>query len=154
MSGIFKRVEKKYLLTKEQSTKLIELLGDRIEDDRYTDYTICNVYYDTKKNDLIRWSLDKPKYKEKFRLRCYGEAGEDTTVYLELKKKKLSVTPLGIGLLNSLPDLCKNPVLTAMFESELKKVESGEKRVEEFELKQQSFVKTLIETAKKQSYKF
>lgn len=87
MSGIFKRVEKKYLLTKEQSTKFIELLGNRIEDDRYTDYTICNIYYDTKKNDLIRWSLDKPKYKEKFRLRCYGEAGEDTTVYLELKKK-------------------------------------------------------------------
>ena len=74
--------------------------------------------------------------------------------YLELKKKKLSVTPLGLGLLNSLPDLCKNPVLTAMFESELKKVESGEKSVEEFELKQQSFVKTLIETAQKQSYKF
>ena len=41
-----------------------------------------------------------------------------------------------------------------MFESELKKVESGEKSVEEFELKQQSFVKTLIETAQKQSYKF
>ena len=74
--------------------------------------------------------------------------------YLELKKKKLSVTPLGIGLLNSLPDLCKNPVLTAMFESELKKVESGEKSVEEFELKQQSFVKTLIETAKKQNFNF
>lgn len=47
--------------------------------------------------------------------------------YLELKKKKLSVTPLGLGLLNSLSDLCKNPVLTAMFESELKKV-NQEKR--------------------------
>lgn len=74
--------------------------------------------------------------------------------YLALQKKKLSVTSLGIGLLNSLPDLCKNPVLTAMFESELKKVKAGEKRVEDFDLKQTSFVRTLIETAQKQNYQF
>lgn len=41
-----------------------------------------------------------------------------------------------------------------MFESELKKVEAGEKRVEDFELKQTSFVRTLIETAQKQNYQF
>ena len=36
MAGIFKRVEKKYLLTEEQSRQFIEMLGDRIVDDRYT----------------------------------------------------------------------------------------------------------------------
>ncbi|MCR5209061.1 MAG: polyphosphate polymerase domain-containing protein [Lachnospiraceae bacterium] len=87
MAGIFKRVEKKYLLTSEQGRLLIEKLGDRIEDDMYSDYTICNIYYDTEGNDLIRRSLAKPKFKEKFRLRCYGEAGEDSMVFLELKKK-------------------------------------------------------------------
>ena len=87
MAGIFKRVEKKYLLTAKKSEAFIEKLGDRIIPDKYTDYTICNVYYDTKDNDLIRRSLDKPKYKEKFRVRCYGTAKEDTKVYLELKKK-------------------------------------------------------------------
>lgn len=44
---------------------------------------------------------------------------------LELKGKKIKATPVGIKLLSELPDLCKNPVLTAMFESQLKLVESG-----------------------------
>ncbi|MEE5989560.1 MAG: polyphosphate polymerase domain-containing protein [Lachnospiraceae bacterium] len=87
MAGIFKRVEKKYLLTPKQGELLIERLGDRIENDLYSDYTICNIYYDTERNDLIRRSLAKPRFKEKFRLRCYGEAGDDSTVFLELKKK-------------------------------------------------------------------
>lgn len=87
MAGIFKRVEKKYLLTAKKSEDFIERLGDRIVPDKYTDYTICNVYYDTEYNDLIRRSLDKPRYKEKFRVRCYGTAKDDTKVYLELKKK-------------------------------------------------------------------
>ncbi len=87
MAGIFKRVEKKYLLTEEQSRQFIEMLGDRIVDDRYTDYTICNIYFDTDNNDLIRRSLEKPLYKEKFRVRCYGVPGEDTMIFLELKKK-------------------------------------------------------------------
>lgn len=45
--------------------------------------------------------------------------------FLELKGKKIKATPVGIKLLSELPDLCKNPVLTAMFESQLKLVESG-----------------------------
>lgn len=41
---------------------------------------------------LARRSLQKPRYKEKFRLRSYGVPGEDTEVYLELKKKLNGVT--------------------------------------------------------------
>ena len=35
-------------------------------------YQICNIYYDTEDNNLIRTSLIKPIYKEKIRLRSYG----------------------------------------------------------------------------------
>ncbi len=87
MAGIFKRVEKKYLLTAAQSEALIERLGERAADDPYTDYTIQNIYYDTRDNDLIRTSLMKPPYKEKMRLRSYGTPGEEDVVFLELKKK-------------------------------------------------------------------
>jgi hypothetical protein len=50
-------------------------------------YTISNIYYDTENNDLIRRSLEKPKYKEKLRLRAYGVPSMQDKVYLEIKKK-------------------------------------------------------------------
>jgi SPX domain protein involved in polyphosphate accumulation len=50
-------------------------------------YTICNIYYDTCNNELIRKSISKPKYKEKLRLRGYGKPSLEDIVYLEIKKK-------------------------------------------------------------------
>lgn len=69
--------------------------------------------------------------------------------FLELKGKKIKATPLGITLLSKLPDLCKNPVLTAMFESQLKQVESGKISYKQFEEKQKSFALQLVEKASK-----
>ena len=45
------------------------------------------VYYDTDNYRLIRNSLEKPKYKEKFRIRGYGEVNENSRIFLEIKKK-------------------------------------------------------------------
>lgn len=83
----FKRVEKKYLLTKEQYQSFLKETKDYITLDQYGLHTICNIYYDTAQDDLIRYSISKPKYKEKLRLRSYGIPNEDSTVFLELKKK-------------------------------------------------------------------
>lgn len=69
--------------------------------------------------------------------------------FLELQDKKIKATPLGITLLSKLPDLCKNPVLTAMFESQLKQVESGKISYKQFEEKQKSFALQLVEKASK-----
>lgn len=69
--------------------------------------------------------------------------------FLELQGKKIRATPLGITLLSKLPDLCKNPVLTAMFESQLKQVESGKISYKQFEEKQKSFALQLVEKASK-----
>ena len=69
--------------------------------------------------------------------------------FLELQGKKIKATPLGITLLSKLPDLCKNPVLTAMFESQLKQVESGKISYKQFEEKQKAFALQLVEKASK-----
>ena len=52
---------------------------------------IRNVYYDTDTYLLIRRSIEKPAYKEKLRLRSYGQAQPGTPVFVELKKKFDSV---------------------------------------------------------------
>lgn len=61
--------------------------------------------------------------------------------YLELKGKKLKCTKLGFSLLKNLPDLVKNPVLTAIFESKLKDIEAKKMQLATFENDQlQKFV--------------
>ena len=87
MAGIFKRVEKKYLLNGIQRKVLMEKLEGRIEEDVYGKYSISNIYFDTVDNELIRESLDKPVYKEKLRLRSYGTPKDGDKVFLEMKKK-------------------------------------------------------------------
>lgn len=66
-------------------------LNDYIIPDKYGISSIRNIYYDTKDYRLIRKSLDKPIYKEKFRVRCYGDVDNSSVVFVELKKKYKSV---------------------------------------------------------------
>lgn len=84
---IFQRYELKYLLTRRQRDALLCCLGPEIEPDVYPHSSIRNLYFDTPDYLLIRRSLEKPAYKEKLRLRSYGAAGPQDTVFLELKKK-------------------------------------------------------------------
>lgn len=83
----FKRLEKKYLLSREQYEKLRRALEGRIEPDQYFQSTVCSIYYDTDDYALIRHSIEAPVYKEKLRLRSYNVPDEDGTVFIELKKK-------------------------------------------------------------------
>ena len=83
----FQRSEKKYLLNAEQYRALHEVLDAHMQADVYGHYTVCNIYFDTDYNDLIRRSIEKPEYKEKLRLRAYGTVGAQDKVFLEIKKK-------------------------------------------------------------------
>ncbi len=83
----FKRYELKYILTVEQYKTLLSQLPSDIKLDIYGRHKISNVYFDTDDYRVIRHSLEKPKYKEKLRVRCYGEPSEDVTAFIELKKK-------------------------------------------------------------------
>lgn len=68
--------------------------------------------------------------------------------FLEVSGKKLKATDLGQKLLSALPDIVKNPVLTALFESKLKDVESGNMSLEDFEKEQKIFVSQQVTKAK------
>ena len=65
----------------------MEGIRDHMIPDPHGESTICNIYYDTPDDRLVRKSLEGPVYKEKIRLRSYGTAKEDSIVFLELKKK-------------------------------------------------------------------
>ncbi len=84
---VFKRVEKKYILTKEQFEPFMETVNEYMSPDSYGRSTIYNLYFDTPTHTLIRASIDKPVYKEKLRLRCYGKPGDDSVAFVEIKKK-------------------------------------------------------------------
>lgn len=84
---IFKRKEKKYVLTKEQSEQFLKFIENYIQEDEYPNQTVHSIYLDTPSFLLIRNSIDAKKYKEKIRLRGYGNIQKDSKVFLELKKK-------------------------------------------------------------------
>lgn len=87
MEKSFKRHEIKYLITINQYINLMDYLSDKVEKDVVYKSTICNVYYDTDKFELIRKSIEKPINKEKLRIRSYDKPTLDSSVYVELKKK-------------------------------------------------------------------
>lgn len=84
---IFKRYEKKYLLSADQYRVLLQRLDGYMTKDEYGKHTISNIYFDTGNFELIRHSIEKPVYKEKLRLRAYGQVTEKSRVFVELKKK-------------------------------------------------------------------
>lgn len=84
---VFQRTEMKYLLSPEQYKKLMPYLAELAEIDSYGDTAINNIYFDTPDFFLIRNSLEKPKYKEKLRLRTYGRTDDETNAFAEIKKK-------------------------------------------------------------------
>ena len=88
---IFKRVERKYLIDEVTKKRLLQRTKGALLLDEYGKSTICSLYLDTPDHRIIRNSIDAHAYKEKLRLRSYGTPKEDSTVYLELKKKYLGV---------------------------------------------------------------
>ena len=84
---IFKRIEKKYLLSEAQQEALFQSVGAHLRPDEYGRSTVLSLYLDTPDHRIIRNSIEAVDYKEKLRLRSYGTAGADSTVFLELKKK-------------------------------------------------------------------
>lgn len=89
---LFERHEEKFLVPPDKYHVMMEALSSYMTADQYGLHTINTIYYDTDDYQLIRQSLDKPKFKQKLRLRSYGQPGPDSDVYLELKKKFDSVT--------------------------------------------------------------
>ena len=87
----FKRYELKYLLSENEKQAVLAAMQPHMHPDSFGRSCIRNLYYDTDNYRLIRRSIEKPVYKEKLRVRSYGEATQDSTVFVELKKKYDSV---------------------------------------------------------------
>lgn len=85
--NVFKRNEKKYLLSFKQKELLLKEIRNYLKEDEYFKSTICNIYFDTPNNDLIINSIDKPLYKTKIRLRSYKVPNLEDEVFLEIKSK-------------------------------------------------------------------
>lgn len=87
IQSCFARRETKYFLTKKQYAGMLAGMAAHTVPDVYPSYTINNIYFDTDNFRLIRDSLEKPIYKEKLRLRSYGQVDAGQKVFLEMKKK-------------------------------------------------------------------
>lgn len=90
--NVFKRYEKKFIMTTQQAAALLPILRAHMSEDPYClggkSYFVRNIYWDTDDNDLIRQSVEKPPYKEKIRIRKYGTyEHSNPEVYIEIKKK-------------------------------------------------------------------
>lgn len=80
---VFRRIEMKYRITQAQKSEILRGMMPHMDMDHFGRTTIRNLYLDTDDYLLIRRSIEKPTYKEKIRIRSYGE----DRVFVELKKK-------------------------------------------------------------------
>lgn len=90
-TNVFRRYEKKFLLTETQYQRLLPVIQANMDLDPHCQdgapYHVSTIYFDTVDNDIVRRSLNQPRFKEKLRLRKYGLHDDNGSVYLEIKRK-------------------------------------------------------------------
>ena len=87
MKNTFERIEKKYYPTLAARDEVLADIGEYVRPDRHGASTVHSIYFDTDSYSVICNSVEMPRYKEKVRLRWYGELNDSTTVFFEIKKK-------------------------------------------------------------------
>ena len=83
----FLRTEQKYELTRKQAEYFQEAAQAHLLPDVYPEYDLNTIYFDTADSRIIMHCLDHPLYKEKLRMRAYGNPDVNSPVFLEIKKK-------------------------------------------------------------------
>lgn len=89
--NVFKRYEIKYVLNNSQYEIIKKEIQNYMVPDEYGKSSISNIYFDTPNYILARHSIEGPIYKEKLRLRGYGNITDSSTVFIEIKKKYESI---------------------------------------------------------------
>ena len=74
-------------MTGDQYRLMSQVLEEHMTVDEFGLSKISNIYCDTDDYYLIRKSIEHPKFKEKLRIRCYGEFKDDALVFMEIKRK-------------------------------------------------------------------
>lgn len=84
----FKRIETKYVVSKENFEALLADLKQYLKEDEYPTSTISNVYFDTEDFDVIKDALAGKHLREKVRMRSYiVHPTPDSQAFLEIKQK-------------------------------------------------------------------
>ena len=87
MGDIFRRIEKKYIISRAQYGSLKKFLNQYMVEDEHGKSTIRNIYFDSGSYELISHSIAKPFFKDKVRARSYNMPNKNSKVYLEIKRK-------------------------------------------------------------------
>ncbi|MBO5578327.1 MAG: polyphosphate polymerase domain-containing protein [Bacilli bacterium] len=85
--SVMKRYELKYQLNSDQLKFFMDRISQYMSVDKYGLTSIASIYFDTPDYRLINKSIEKPKYKEKLRLRGYGLVAPGKPTFLEVKRK-------------------------------------------------------------------
>ena len=85
--SVMKRYELKFYLNEEQVSYFMNKILEYMAPDEHGLTTVASLYFDTPDYRLINKSVEKPKFKEKLRLRSYGLATEESLTFLEIKRK-------------------------------------------------------------------
>lgn len=83
----FERIEKKFWMSTGQYKALLPTLERHLNYDSFGESTVCSIYYDTPDFSMIRRSIERPRFKEKLRVRSYGVPGDGDMVFVEIKRK-------------------------------------------------------------------
>ena len=95
MKQSFERYEKKYKISLLRASEMIAFLNSHLALDTHHDpknivpYKIHSLYLDDKEARIIHKSIEKPSYKEKYRLRWY-EDSKQTFLEVKIKHQKRS----------------------------------------------------------------
>lgn len=87
---IFSRKEQKYLITRRQYNNLLTELEPAMRNDKNGvngRYTVSSLYFDNRDKDIYFETKNKVKYRQKLRLRVYGEAEGGMKSFFEIKQK-------------------------------------------------------------------
>lgn len=82
VTSVFKRREKKYLIDATQRRTIEAAAQQFMSPDDYGRTLVTSVYLDTPDRSIIARSLEKPVYKEKLRIRAYGQEDGTALVFL------------------------------------------------------------------------
>lgn len=91
---IFCRKEQKYLISKEQYSQLIDKLGTRMRSDKNGDngkYSVTSLYFENRAKQIYFETKNKLQYRQKLRLRVYGNTDLGGTAFFEVKQKHKNV---------------------------------------------------------------
>src|SRR5690625_5774364 len=86
---IFRRKEQKYLITKEQYHELVQQMSPYMRADKYGvdgKYTVTSLYFDSPDHKIYYETKNKLSYRQKLRLRVYGQEDNNSTAFCEVKQ--------------------------------------------------------------------